>query len=485
MEYCSMKSVILITTVIFSTQAAVEEIVYGQVGGSVVLQKREKSQLSNRARTTWSFRSTSGEDKNVYSYNPMGVPATGSWIKDRVSVSNTGLSLTINRLTPEDFSVFECEIHDKSKTEKTIYKLYKITVTAYPYVLLATQTLSLTCDVQKSAAKTSVVWTSPQGTNITSSKNPTVKNVSVQHHGVWNCIVDYQGRQTEAKATVSVAVVDFSPSLPQLIYTSLSSTSPLLLPCSLHSRLESSHLSGFIPQSGHWSFTPFSADRAQEGTRAPQQFLSLSQGTPLRWLDNQVNQSALGEGPTYRNFSIVKNIGEEGGIYTCTLEFKGGVKLSWSVRVEVLRVESSHVNPVQEGLAVNITCTLGRPIPSNLEVKWTIPRHSSKILSSSLSSWILSHPRVQKKDEGKWQCELSKGTKVLTRAYMMLKTERAPVNVWLWVSISGAVIVLVLIPILIVIFVRRHKQNLMFRRRRRRTKYCRCKHPQVKGFYKS
>ncbi|XP_036394088.1 CD4-1 molecule isoform X2 [Megalops cyprinoides] len=482
MEYCSMKSVIFITTVIFTTQAAAEEIVYGQVGGSVVFQK--KLELSNRARIFWNFRSASGEVKNVYSYNPMGMLAAGSWIKDRVSVLNAGLSLTINRLIPEDFSVFECEIHDKSKTEKTIYRLYKITVPPST-VLLATQTLSLTCDVEKSPAETSVVWTSPRGTDYTSEKT-TVKNVSEQHHGVWKCKVGYQGKKAEA--TVSVAVVDFSTSLPQLIYTSRSFTSPLLLPCALHSCLESSHLSRFKPQNGQWSFTPFSVDPAQEGRGAPPPFLSLSKGSPLQWLDSQgswVNQSALGEGLEYCNFSIVKHIGEEGGIYTCTLGFEGGVTLSRSVQVEVLRVESSHSNPVQEGLAVNITCTLGRPIPSDLEVKWTIPRYPSTILSNSLSSWILSHPGVRKKDEGTWLCELRKGSKVLTSAYTILRTVRAPVNVWLWVSISGAVVVLVLILILIVIFVRGRKQNMMFRRRRRKIKYCRCKHPQVKGFYKS
>ncbi|KAJ8354936.1 hypothetical protein SKAU_G00225030 [Synaphobranchus kaupii] len=406
-------------------------------------------------------------------------------MKDRVSLSRTDFSLVIKNLKAEDFTVFRCVLAEYPKKEETEYRLHPITVSVSPAIVLASQPLSLDCNVEKSTVSTEIKWSAPQNPGFSSQDSTLrVTDVSGRDHGVWTCTVTYGGRT--AVATTSVTVVDLSPNPPQPIYHTLgSSTSSLLLPCSLANKLDSSYLSGVGFKGGHWSFTPFPWDVTPEDSRGPQKFL-LSPDPQPQWKTPQglrVNGTAL---ETERhNLSMVQKIEEGGGFYTCALDFKDGVQLSRTVRVEVLRIVSSQGNPALVGQELNLTCTLGHSSLNNLTLKWTAPRLSSiSPLPSAPHQPLLSIPTVRENDKGMWHCQLLEEGKVLATATLSLRTERVPVDVWLVVSICGAAVALVLLLPLISICVRRHRQK-MFIRRRRKPKYCRCKHPQVKGFYKS
>ncbi|KAJ8392919.1 hypothetical protein AAFF_G00071230 [Aldrovandia affinis] len=489
MNYCSVKLVIWMTAVIFKThtQAAVV-VIYGQVGTSVILPREKWG--GNKVNIHWTIQ-MKGEYQNVYARTFGRPPTAGEFIKDRVSLDQNGYSLVIKNLIPNDFTTFKCELTDNNNNKvESVYKLYSISVTASPSIILASQTLSLGCDAQRSTVSTQIEWRAPQGKEVEgpsfSAQGPklTVTNVTAQHHGTWKCTVTYDNRKAEA--TISVTVVDLSaPSQP--LYTFLGSTSPLLLPCSLHSRIDNSQAR---PKGGHWSFTPFRGDATPGELTGPEKFLSLSQGPLLYWETPQgqkVNGSALEK--DHYNFSTVRTAEKGGGVYTCALDFQvntSKVTLRRTVRVEALRVVSSQENPVLEGQALNLTCTLGHSSLNKLTVKWTAPRLSSvNPLSSPPHSPILSIPRVTEKDRGQWKCQLMEGDKTLVTAQLNLKTERVPVDVWLVVSICGAAVVLILVLVLVFICVQRYRQQRMFVRRRRNIKFCQCKHPQVKGFYKS
>ncbi|XP_035248809.1 CD4-1 molecule isoform X2 [Anguilla anguilla] len=484
MHYCSMKFVIWITVAVFTTQSEAIEVIYGQLGGSVTLPKDKWG--GHKVLVRWS----KGNSEHVYSQASMGgVPSIGQDMKDRVSLSRTDYSLIIKNLKPEDFTIFKCELRENRLSTSTEYRLYQITVIASPAILLASQTLSLKCTAEKSAVPTKIEWGGPQAQKVegprfqSSGPDLRVTAVSVRDHGVWICTVTYGNRK--ATASASVTVVDLSPSPPQPLYPPLGSLTPsLLLPCSLHTKFDASSLAKVGFRGGSWAFAPFSSDVEQVGKG--ERLLLLS--PQLRWETPQgqrVNGTALETDTFGTNLSIARKVPENGGLYTCTLDFQGGVTLNRSLRVEVLRIVSSQRNPVLEGRELNLTCSLGHSSLNNLTVKWIAPRSSSVLsLPNATHRLLLSIPRVREKDKGTWQCQLLQDGKVLATARLNLKTERAPVDVWLLVSIGGAAVVLILLLALTFICVRRHRQRMLMRRRRK-PKYCRCKHPQVKGFYRS
>ncbi|XP_061092273.1 CD4-1 molecule isoform X2 [Conger conger] len=478
MKLCSMKIVIWITTTIFSTQTEARVVIYGQLGDTVMLPNEQRSREVRWTREPGRRALLTMLSNSVPSIDPEMI--------GRVSLS--GYSLVLKDLKLEDFTVFKCHL---SNYESKEYQLYQIKVSAVSATVLATQDLSLSCTVPKSDVSTIISWSDPQDQKAEGSRfrlgehTLTVLNVSARDHGKWTCIVTYG--TSKATATLFATVVDISPSPPQPLYTSLSSSSPsLLLPCSLHTRFDSSTLGSVGLKAGHWSFAPFPWDAAPEG---PQKLLDLSLGPRLRWVTpsgQRLNGTALETDADRTNLSISRKVEEGGGLYTCTLEFNSGVTLSRTLRVEVLRIVSSPGNPALEGQGLNLTCTLGpSSLLRGLELKWSVPRQSSlSPLPASPHRPLQGIPRVSEKDKGIWKCDLLKDDKVLATATLNLRTERVPVDAWLVVSVCGAAVVLFLLLALVFLCVRRHRQK-MFMRRRRKTKYCRCKHPQVKGFYRS
>ncbi|CDQ96240.1 unnamed protein product [Oncorhynchus mykiss] len=272
-------------------------------------------------------------------------------------------------------------------------------------------------------------------------------NVTGQDNGEWTCVVTYQGR--EAYANTPVTVIDLSPAHPQPIYTSVSSLSLLHLPCffSIPLPLSWSDSQEKGIQGGRWTFTPSPA--AGSLTGVVQTLVNLSPGPPLAWVANQkrgLDVSALQR--KNLNLSLSKKGVTEGdrGDYTCAVEFQRGDTLKREMRVEVLQVFTSPGPVAFLGQEVNLTCTLGQPLTSDLEVKWIPPHHSSLLpLDSSPHPTLLTIPEATYGNGGRWRCELWRNKTKLTSVEITLKigekgeTGSDMVRMWLGCVVSVCV----------------------------------------------
>ncbi|XP_048010152.1 uncharacterized protein LOC125244174 [Megalobrama amblycephala] len=448
-------------------------VIYAQIGGNVTI-PRDSSVTADNVYVNW-FRAS---DKNVtISRNPQGGIQLGKNVKTHASLSSN-YDLQISPVQDFDFDVWRNEQHVLTSTYVKIYKLYHVTIPKVPAVMFG-ETLSLECKTDSSSARPSITWIPPENSGCHQVKSYRekilVKDVSRCHSGVWTCQVNYDGRET--KATTTVFVIDLSPSPPDPIYTSLSSSSTVNIPCSLSSNIPWSVLNETGLQGGSWSFTPLS-DQNQ-----PQTLLSLSVGPVVRWdvtpgTNSRVKERELKDKDlSIHNLPVSEKIRGE---YSCSLKFKSKT-LSTKVKVEVLQVNSSGGSRVHEGQSVNLTCTLGHSIASDLKVDWKCPLPSCPPPNPQ---HLISIPEVTMQHNGQWKCQLLlKNGTMLTYAALSLKIEKAPVDVWLCVAISSGVVVFILLIVIAIIGFRRHKQIMMYRRRK--TRYCCCKNPQPKGFYKT
>ncbi|KAK9960761.1 hypothetical protein ABG768_008596 [Culter alburnus] len=442
-------------------------VIYAQIGGSVTI-PRDSSITADNVYVNW-YR---GSDKNLtISRNPQGGIQLGKDVKTRASLS-PDYDLQISPVQDSDFEVWRCEQHVLTSTHVKTYKLYHVTIPKVPAVMFG-DSLSLECKTESSSARPSITWIPPENSGCHQIKRHgntiTVKDVSRCHSGVWTCQVNYDGRET--KATTTVFVIDLSPSPPDSIYTSLSSSSTVNIPCSLSSKIPWSVLNETGLQGGSWSFTPLS-DQSQQ-----QPLLTLSVGPVVRWdvtpgTNSRVKGRELKDMDlSIHNLPVSEKIRGE---YSCSLTFKSKT-LSRKVKVEVLQVNSSGGSRVYEGQSVNLTCTLGHSIASDLEVVWKYPpSFPPPPPQPPQRQHIISIPEVTMQHSGQWKCQLLlKNGTMLTYAALSLKIEKAPVDVWLCVAISSGVVVFILLIVITIIGIRRHKQTMMYRRRK--TRYCCCK----------
>ncbi|XP_045071290.1 uncharacterized protein LOC121560605 [Coregonus clupeaformis] len=481
---------ILIALFISSTGAE-DVMVYGQVGGTVTFPRLKWG--SEKVVVYWYFGT---DPQAVISRNSHGREQIHESWKDRVSLSKTDFSLIINNIRLEEFKSFKCELKDflPPSINVTKFRLSHVSVKRPDSPLLPGENLTLKCDIEEIFEGTQIKWLSPQKQDlkedkraqITNDVHLTVTNVTDQHHGEWTCVVTYQGR--EAHANTPVTVMDLSPAPPQPVYTSVSSLSRLHLPCSfsIPPHLSWSDLQAKGIRGGHWTFTP--SPVAGSFTGVVQTLVNLSLGPPSAWvvLQNKgLDVSALPRNNL--NLTLLKKgvTEEDRGEYTCAVEFQGDITLKRSMRVEVLQVFSSSGPVAFVGQEVNLTCTLGHPLNSDLEVKWIKPPHSSLLtLGSSPHPALLTIPEARDGDSGRWRCQLKRNDILLTSVDITLKIERVPMDVWLLVTICAAAVIFILLLILTVILIRRHRQRVMMPRRGKR-RFCHCKDPKPKGFHKN
>ncbi|XP_046889979.1 CD4-1 molecule [Hypomesus transpacificus] len=463
---------------------AVNVVAYGEVGGQITLNG------INPKTNLYVYWSSDGQD--LISKNTHGVEKKDDKWKDRVSLDR--YSLSISQLRKEDFTKsFTCELKmGNILISTTTYSLRTMSVRPPASSLLAGETLSLRCDLQGSN-KLPVRWSGPQTRDLSMDNRVqgangislTVKNVSGKDHGQWLCVVT-SGSQ-EYSASAPVVVVDLSLAPKQPIYSSTSSLSPLI-PCSIPSYVTLEELKAKDTKGAYWSFTP---DRASGlPSREPKKLLAL--GPPPAWeslLKSDKKLPALQK--NNHNFSLQWSGVTEGdrGEYTCALEFKGDKTLKRVIHLEVLQVISSRGPQLLIGQDVNLTCSLGRPMSADLSVKWIRPTQRGSPTSShsqrpALNTTHLAIQEVGSGDCGRWKCELWRKEEKLTTAEIMLKIERAPMDVWLLVTICAATVIFILLLILTVILFRRRQQRGTMPRRRKH-KFCRCKEPKPKGFYRT
>uniref|UniRef100_A0A9J7YU62 CD4-1 molecule n=1 Tax=Cyprinus carpio carpio TaxID=630221 RepID=A0A9J7YU62_CYPCA len=450
------------------------EVIYAQVGGNVILPREN---IKGDVYVNW-YR---GKDINItISRNPQSGIQRAKEMKTHADLL-PDFSLKISPVQESDFEIWRCEQHVLSSTYKKTYKLYHVTIPKVPAVI-AGDSLSLECKMDSSPVKPSVTWIPPENSDCHQSNHSRekikVKDVSRCHSGVWTCMLEYGSKKKYyTNATTTVSVIDLSAS-PDTIYTS---SSKVNIPCSLSSKIPWSILNETGLSGGSWSFTPLSDPKSTHS------LLSLSVGSVVRWNKTQGKDSPVkAEGRELKDhvLSINLPVSEKiRGVYTCSLTFSTKT-LSRKVQVEVLNVSSSGGSRVYEGQSVNLTCSLGHQLTSDLEVKWNCSS-CSIFFGLNLHQSTLSIPEVKVEHSGKLTCELWKKGEKLTSAVLSLKIEKAPVDIWLCVAISSGVVVFILLVVVTIICIRRHRQMMMYRRRK--IKYCCCKNPQQnqKGFYKT
>ncbi|XP_036451033.1 CD4-1 molecule [Colossoma macropomum] len=471
-----------------SSAAGNSEVFFAQVGGSITLPYKGHLEKES-VYVKWFFFSNQ-EDLLIWKHPKQDSPKNEApeEFEKRVFLSKDS-SLVINPVQETDFArsgFFKCVEQDyKSKIEKE-FRLYRVYMPS-ALTLLAGDDLSLSCQTEAGVTAPSVRWISPSSETYSAQpKNSlSVTNISSQHSGVWTC--QAESDPPKLKATTTVTVIDLSPSQPNGVYTSLSSGSPWL-PCSLSSAVSWSAVQEKGLRTGSWSFTPLNP------THGPKEQLLLQLQPPIAW--KKTNNSDTPNKPFLEerelkdrdlSVKIPKVSLDVRGTYTCSLEFSVGRTLSRTLQLEVLEVLSSPSAAPQGVMAragdtVNLTCTLGHSLPSgDLQVTWVRPKSSVFSLGNPPHPARLSIPAVTVQDSGQWRCELKKNTMTLTSATVTLEIKKR-VDIWVFVAIGSALVFILLLAIT-VFFFRRHKQAKMFRRRR--TKFCCCKNPQPKGFYKT
>ncbi|XP_052002464.1 uncharacterized protein LOC127657639 [Xyrauchen texanus] len=459
----------------------IDMIIYAQEGETVTL-PRDKRANEENVYVNWYYKSDTTE---IISRNPQSGIKKGTWT--RVSLL-PDFSLQISPVEDSDFDIFRCEQHVLIEKFTKTYRLYRVSIPKVPAVMVGAS-LTMNCELETSPVSrlATVSWIQPNNSAckleiISYPKNKiSVQGVPSCASGVWKCKVTY--RSQEAEATTTVSVIDLAPSPPDPIYTSvLHHPSTVDIPCFLSCNIPWSVLTNSGLLGGSWSVTQFSVQNNQTS----RSLLSLSFHPTITW-NVTTGSYVTGRNVKDHDLSIYKVPVSEKirGVYTCSLKFMSKT-LSRNVKVEVLRVlvSSTVRSPLYEGQGVNLTCTLGYPMTSDLEVKWKCPiRSTLPSLSSSPHPANLSIPELRLENSGRWICELWKNDKMLTSAEHILKIEKVPVDIWLWVAVSSGVVVFILLLVIAIIAIRRHKKMIMYRRRK--TRFCCCKNPQPKGFYKT
>ncbi|XP_041797934.1 CD4-1 molecule isoform X2 [Chelmon rostratus] len=461
-----IQSVLILIPVLLSTTGA-EEVIYAQLGDTVSFKPPVDPQ-SKIYYLYWYFGNLELAWRNTFG-------ATG-FNKDNW---NNTLSLSDDTLIIKNFQHFGTFVCKLIKGRDTvvgsrIYKVLKLNVNMNPpNPVLLDESLSLTCSVE-SPKKPQIHWLNPQKEKLKSNQGRLTLSATGQHNGQWTCVVTDDGR--ESKAEVSVMVIYLLPPPSRTQYTSKSS--PLTIPCSYPSHIPWEKIKSKGIQQVHWDFLPGSTLNSGD----PQRLYSLSLEEKPTWEADQDRGLNPVQNTMKGNLSLTRKQGneEDGGDYTCTLKFKNGVTLSRTVHVNVLQIISSAGTDLISGQQVNLSCSIGRPLPSELRVKWFPPTRSSQ--PSLLSDHHPAHlaiPEVGTGDGGKWRCELWQNNTRLTSAVITLKIE-PKTTVWMLVIICSVTAIVALLLILALVLCRRRQKMRHLRHR-----LCQCKNPKPKGFYRT
>ncbi|XP_034730137.1 CD4-1 molecule [Etheostoma cragini] len=463
-----MKNVIqsvLLLAVLVSTKGAQELTYYVQVGETVTL---KPPGVDSQKYVYWYFNGI-----EIAWRNNMGTTWTykdSPW-KDRLALSDD--SLIIKNLQQEDFGIFkyECKVQSETYVKKT-YKLLKLTVSVNPTApLLPGENVALSCNAETDGhKKPEIHWLNPQGVKMRTGQLNW--RATSQDNGHWTCVVK---KEQESLAKVYVTVIDLSPAPLSPQYTSTSRL--LTIPCSLPSYISWEQIKAKDIQELHWQFIP-------EPGLSPQELFSLSLEDPLTSKAGPIRGRHTVKDPKNKNLSLTINQvrEEDRGNYVCALRFKNGVSLNRTVHVKVLQITSSPGTELISGQQLNLTCSLGHPLPPDLRLKW-FPPEQSVLSSSSLGSdghpTHLTIPEVGTGDGGKWRCALWQNNTELTSAEITLKIE-SKLSVWMLVVICSVAVIFLLLILVFILYQRRQRKMRHLGRR-----LCQCKNPKSKGFYRT
>nr|XP_023649935.1 T-cell surface glycoprotein CD4-like isoform X2 [Paramormyrops kingsleyae] len=521
MKYLPRELVILVATIAMGWSQQEEVVVIGQEGHQVVLPRADKAK-----DVSWWFGNSKHSIHQAVIIIQRGTQTYGSDMKGRVSLSTSNTSLIISSLNSNNFGYYMCEVGQM----KTLYRLYRAKVTSsLAPLVVASQDLSLVCEVENFDQGLDFQWRSPQNSVNSNEKHLTIKGITVEEHGTWICVVTPKGQRSDGKSPneffikFSITVVDLNCS--KALYTT-NGSSPHI-PCYITS-VELSALSGLKPITGSWTFKPHVGNKDFQKVAS---FTDQHQWEVVTSHSNWIQNT----GPLKNNLSlnIASVLEADVGTYRFELTLRD-ITIRREVEVNMLRVHSSPDSPIYYiGDPFNISCSLvDTEMSSDLTINWIVPEKSSiKDTLPDPSPAVLSIPQATEKDKGRWRCNLKEKKTILVWAELNLKIESRPVNVVLCLSLCGAGILIIFIIMAILKLRQVHPPgngslagdrvgpgvsyggggasyppcavvmtHLLFAypcfcpsaviqrvhcRRRPKKKYCRCKNPQVKGFYKT
>ncbi|XP_060905254.1 CD4-1 molecule isoform X2 [Labrus mixtus] len=463
---------ILILSAVLTSSTKAEEVVYAQVGDTVTLKLRNHL---HENYLYWHFGDENGP--RLAWGNPLGgkeFTNTAHW-KTKLSDDS---SLIISDIKQENFGTFVCKFFPENKI--LTYRLLKINITvdqASP--LVPGEHLTLTCiaDTSPNVQSPAIHWLNPRGEKVETNQGKHKVRVTSQDHGQWTCVVTNNKKETQAKTSVTVVDLSPAPSNPQ--YTSKSS--PLTVPCSFPAHISWEQIKAVGLQEVNWHFDPQPGSNRVSGY--PQRLFFLSLDDPPTWKKDQDRALTPVLDLKKGLLSLTRKQGREDdkGDYLCSMKVRDGVFLNRTVHVKVLQITSSAGTKFISGQQVNLSCSVGEPLPSSLRLKWVPPEQSSlPSLTPDHHPAHLTIREVGAGDGGRWRCELWQGNACLTSAVITLKIE-PKLSVWMLVIICSVTVIIVLLLMLVFIICRRRKRKTS----RLRHRLCKCKNPKPKGFYRT
>lgn len=453
---------IFILTLLPRLTTGAEEVVYSQVGDTITLSPPRDVSCQNDY-VYWHF---DGEDGVQVAWcNPLGgkgtkteecknsdkKECTDKWENE---LSLSGTSLVIMNIKEEHIKTFICKVKSgNSDKSVAIFKLIKLSVTMNPpSPLLAGDPVTLSCkdETPRVYEKPMIYWLNPQGERISKASHSIT--ASGQSNGQWTCVVKNYGK--EKRASVSIAVVDLSQAPSSTTYTS--GLTNLKIPCSIWPHISWDQIKKKGIQEVNWDFFP------TPSSGVSQRLFSLSLNNSMKWNASQSRNLSPAQGLNKGDLSLSRSRGreEDRGAYVCSLKFKNGKTLKRTVLVDVLKMIASPATDLISGQQVNLTCTLGKSLPSDLHLRITAPAQPP------LQMWTFARDpahhtiaEVSTGDGGKWRCELLRNRTQLTSAVITLEIEHK-LSVWMLVIICSAIVIGVLLLILIFILCQRRKVQL-------------------------
>ncbi|XP_034553175.1 CD4-1 molecule [Notolabrus celidotus] len=469
-----IQSILLLTAVLESLKGE-EEVVYAQVQDTVIL-KPPMMYDSTEHYLYWHFGDTTSP--RLAWRNHFGGSGTVAKSDTRWgNISLSGGSLMIKNIRQEHFGTFVCTLGQGKPT--VTYKLLKLTITkspASPFVPGELLSLHCSAETPQDYKKPEIHWLNPQGEKKETNQGGLNVKVTGQDDGQWTCVVTNNER--ESKAKISVTVVDLSAPLhPQ--YTSESS--PLNVPCSFPSHISWDQIKAVGIQEVSWHFQ--SKLGSNVISNDPQRLCDLTLGDPSKWKKVQDRDLTPIFHSKRRLLALTRTLGreEDRGDYVCSMKARNGVTLNRIVHVKVLQITSAPGTELISGQQVNLTCSLGEPLPSGLRLKWVPPEQSSLTsLTPDHQPAHLTIPQVGEGYGGRWRCELWQNDTMLMSAVITLKIE-PKLSVWMLVIICSVPVIIIFLLIFIVIIYKRRQRKTTHLRHR----LCKCKNPKPKGFYRT
>ncbi|GAA6094378.1 uncharacterized protein LOC113643586 isoform X2 [Tachysurus ichikawai] len=227
---------------------------------------------------------------------------------DRARIEGT--SLKISGLQHTDSGVFTCR--------SAKHMLYVASANANPSVLLHSSETKLSCDITGDF-KGTFKWISPKSLLYAQNKEVTVKAVTSEHSGSWNCTIT--NNKQEDVITLEVIVNVVGPLITSEKVT-VSEGDSAVLPCSL------SASRGLSITGGSWK-------RNSSGVHL---VTLMRTESDVKWNKTKVNTDEVGFSDTkLSNFDVkLKKVKlDDAGVYVCSLMFDNGKSLSASLMLTV------------------------------------------------------------------------------------------------------------------------------------------------------